>query len=581
MSERITVRVAEGAPRRGSVGGSSSPASRHPACFGSKREGLFRTAERWRLRHPQAVIRFGLIGMGIAPAGVDKANTGHHHLIVDAALPPLGEPIPTDFNHLHFGAGQTEAQITLTPGRHTLQLLLGDASHVPHDPPVFSKQITVIASESGRRPGCSPYQKAFALSFAVGQTMIKLVRTWVIVALCGSSCVLLSTDAARADRKVALVVGNSQYKNPGLVLLNPKNDAEDVAAALRGWILKSCSSWTRASAISISAMTQFARMATGADAAFFYYAGHAMQFQGRNYLMPTDGELEDEASLRYQMVMVDDVRAAVERADGVKIVVLDACRNNPVVDDLRRKMVGVSRNIATTRGLARPDKALGMIVAYSTAADEVAADGTGRNSPFTSALLRRLREPGLEIGSMFRLIAADVNEKTNGRQRPETYISLIGEYYLNEKDKPAWEQIKDSTDPAAFRSFIAQFPTSPRASDAQYRLRILERLAKQFDLNGPASDQRPVAAAAGAARLRAGHQQPPPADNNRPKTATAEPKRLQPSGSDTKSGPRAKAGQRDHRAREGTAAGAHQANAGTGLQAGRRLARACTRQSVA
>src|SRR6185312_16599762 len=124
------------------------------------------------------------------------------------------------------------------------------------------------------------------------------------------------------------------------------------------------------------AMTQFARMATGADVAFFYYAGHALQYQGRNYLMPTDGELEDEVSLRYQMVMLDDVRAAVERADGVKIVVLDACRNNPVLDNLRKKMVGTTRNIlATTRGLARPDKALGMIVAYSTAADEVAADG--------------------------------------------------------------------------------------------------------------------------------------------------------------------------------------------------------------
>ena len=274
----------------------------------------------------------------------------------------------------------------------------------------------------------------------VGQTMIRLFRTWVIVALCGLSCVLLSTNAARADRKVALVVGNSQYKNPGLVLFNPKNDAEDVAAALRALDFEVVLVVDASKRDFDSAMGQFARMTTGADAALFYYAGHALQYQGRNYLMPTDGGLEDEASLRSQMVMVDNVRSAVERADGVKIVVLDACRNNPVIDDLRRKMMGTTRNIvATTRGLARPDKALGMIVAYSTAADEVAADGTGRNSPFTSALLKRLREPGLEIGSMFRLIAADVNEKTSGRQRPETYISLIGEYYLNEKDKPARE----------------------------------------------------------------------------------------------------------------------------------------------
>ena len=366
--------------------------------------------------------------------------------------------------------------------------------------------------------------------------MISLVRTWVVVAFCSLSCVLFSADAAWADRKVALVVGNTHYKNPSLVLLNPKNDAEDVAAALRALDFDVVLVVDASKRDFDSAVTRFSGMAAGADAALFYYAGHALQYQGRNYLMPTDGELEDEASLRSQMVMVDDVRAAVERADGVKIVVLDACRNNPVVDNLRRRMVGTTRNIvAATRGLARPDKALGMIVAYSTAADEVAADGTGRNSPFTSALLKRLREPGLEIGSMFRLIAADVNEKTNGHQRPETYISLIGEYYLNEKDKSAWDKIKDSSDPAAFRSFVAQFPTSPRASDAQYRLRILERLAKQFDLNAVASDQGSAQPPAGQ---RDSVQSGPslPADNDSPKTAATEPKGPQPATSPMKAG---------------------------------------------
>jgi hypothetical protein len=149
MSERIKVRVADGAPAP-SASTPPVPGTRHASAPNAKvyfvqpNDGDYVTLK--------PTIRFGLIGMGIAPAGVDKANTGHHHLIVDAALPPSGDPIPTDFNHLHFGAGQTEAQITLTPGRHTLQLLLGDASHVPHDPPVFSKQVTVIASESGRRP---------------------------------------------------------------------------------------------------------------------------------------------------------------------------------------------------------------------------------------------------------------------------------------------------------------------------------------------------------------------------------------------------------------------------------------------
>jgi Domain of unknown function (DUF4399) len=93
---------------------------------------------------PKTTVHFGLHGMGVAPAGSDKANSGHHHLLVDTELPPLDKPIPSDENHLHFGAGQTEASITLTPGRHTLQLLLGDSRHVPHEPAVFSKPITIF-----------------------------------------------------------------------------------------------------------------------------------------------------------------------------------------------------------------------------------------------------------------------------------------------------------------------------------------------------------------------------------------------------------------------------------------------------
>jgi hypothetical protein len=94
-------------------------------------------------------VRFGLIGMGIAPAGVEKANSGHHHLLIDAALPSsMDDPIPSDENHLHFGAGQTETTLTLPRGKHTLQLLLGDANHVPHNPPVYSAPITVYVGMS-------------------------------------------------------------------------------------------------------------------------------------------------------------------------------------------------------------------------------------------------------------------------------------------------------------------------------------------------------------------------------------------------------------------------------------------------
>jgi hypothetical protein len=88
-------------------------------------------------------VWFGLRNSGIAPAGVEKANTGHHHLIIDAPLPPFDQEIPSDKNHLHFGAGQSEAVIELPPGKHTLQLLLGDHLHIPHNPPVYSRKITI------------------------------------------------------------------------------------------------------------------------------------------------------------------------------------------------------------------------------------------------------------------------------------------------------------------------------------------------------------------------------------------------------------------------------------------------------
>jgi hypothetical protein len=101
---------------------------------------------------PKATIRFGLREMGVAPAGSDRANSGHHHLLIDTELPPLDKPIPNDFNHLHFGTGQTEAEVTLKPGPHTLQLLVGDKDHIPHSPPVMSPRIRVIASDATTSP---------------------------------------------------------------------------------------------------------------------------------------------------------------------------------------------------------------------------------------------------------------------------------------------------------------------------------------------------------------------------------------------------------------------------------------------
>ena len=95
------------------------------------------------IKKRQIRVWFGLRNMGVAPAGIDVANTGHHHLLIDVDLPPFDEPIPSDEQHLHFGKGQTETVIELPPGKHTLQLIMGDKDHIPLDPPLYSKKITI------------------------------------------------------------------------------------------------------------------------------------------------------------------------------------------------------------------------------------------------------------------------------------------------------------------------------------------------------------------------------------------------------------------------------------------------------
>ena len=99
---------------------------------------------------PTTIMHFGLKGMGVAPAGVVRPNSGHHHLLIDTDLPPLNRSVPNDPQHLHFGGGQTEAEVTLTPGQHTLQLLLADKDHIPHNPPVMSDRITVNVADSNQ-----------------------------------------------------------------------------------------------------------------------------------------------------------------------------------------------------------------------------------------------------------------------------------------------------------------------------------------------------------------------------------------------------------------------------------------------
>jgi Domain of unknown function (DUF4399) len=145
MSERIKVRVVEAA-----APAARTSSGRNPSPAGARVYFVQPTSGATVARN--TTIRFGLINMGVAPAGIQKANTGHHHLLIDTPLPDQNLPIPNDFNHLHFGSGQTEAKVTLPLGVHTLQLVLGDENHVMHNPPVYSKPIKVTVTTTGRKP---------------------------------------------------------------------------------------------------------------------------------------------------------------------------------------------------------------------------------------------------------------------------------------------------------------------------------------------------------------------------------------------------------------------------------------------
>jgi tetratricopeptide (TPR) repeat protein len=237
----------------------------------------------------------------------------------------------------------------------------------------------------------------------------------------------LGSLPAEADRRVALVIGNGDYKNAPH-LPNPRHDAEDVASALKRLDFETIAGFDLDQAGIDDATARFARAARDADLALFYYSGHAMQHAGINYLMPVDARLVDEVDLR-RMARVDEIVSDLQQAKNLRILILDSCRDNPLADDLRRSS-GTTRGAAIERGLARIESPQGMIVSYATQAGRTAADGTGRNSPFTAAFLKHVEEPE-EIGTIFRRISGDVYQSTRQAQLPELSLSLVGEFYLN------------------------------------------------------------------------------------------------------------------------------------------------------
>jgi uncharacterized caspase-like protein len=292
-----------------------------------------------------------------------------------------------------------------------------------------------------------------------------------------AAALTFAAPACATDR-VALVIGNSAYKNTQQ-LPNPRHDAEDIAAALRRVGFDAIIGVDLDKRGMDDAFRRFARAARDADTALFFYAGHALQFGGQNYLMPIDAKLADEADVPYEMAKVDDILSDIQRAKSVRVVILDACRNNPLADNLRSSLPA-SRSGTLARGLARIDKVEGMVLAYATQPGRTADDGgNGRNSPFTGAFLKYVDTPGLEIATLFRRVAAEVSMATEGRQLPELSVSLLGEFYFNraDSDVQAWSKVRGSNDSNALKDFLFRYPLSPLTIDARERLTTIERAA--------------------------------------------------------------------------------------------------------
>ena len=251
------------------------------------------------------------------------------------------------------------------------------------------------------------------------------VAAAAMVVLLGSAA--LPGEAA-ADGRVALVIGNSAYDHAD-VLVNPGNDAADIGAALRRLGFDVTPVRDAGKAAMERALGDFADASAGADVALVFYAGHGLEVNGTNYLMPVDARLASDTRVRFEMVPLDDVLASTEGA-GLRVVILDACRNNPLARSMRRS----ARTRSASRGsfAALDEELLGdeTLVAYSAAAGTMALDGEGRNSPYAAALLAHLERRGLELGMMFRQVRSRVLASTDRTQRPHEYASLLGEHYL-------------------------------------------------------------------------------------------------------------------------------------------------------
>src|SRR3984893_6149828 len=299
------------------------------------------------------------------------------------------------------------------------------------------------------------------------------------------AAVLALSVQAHAQTRVALVIGNSAYQKV-VNLPNPAHDAQDVSESLKrlGFTVKTV---TDADFDGFRrALLEFGRIAPNADMAVFYFAGHGVEINGNNWLLPTDVELKNDLDAGTEAIGLQSAIQAVAAAKTLGLVILDACRNNPFQSTMRRS--GAVRKVQML-GLLRLPPVDNVLVAYAARDGTVANDGAGRNSPYTAALLRHIETPGLEVDFLFRNIRDDVMAATNHEQQPFVYGSLSSdEIYFKvppvgmaagdatpppDAAEIAWSFLRATNDVSTLTRFVDRFPESSRVSDAKGRIASL------------------------------------------------------------------------------------------------------------
>jgi len=318
---------------------------------------------------------------------------------------------------------------------------------------------------------------------------------------------LLVSEPAFAEKRVALILGNSIYQNVP-PLSNPINDGAVMAATFKNAGYDVVSRFDLSALDTRRVLRDFADRARDADIAVVYYAGHGMEVDGTNYLIPVDAKLERDTDIYDEAFSLDRILVAVEPAKQLRLVILDACRDNPFARNMKHSLA--SRSIG--RGLAKIEPASpNTLIAYSAKAGSTAQDGDGKNSPFTTALAQHLTKPGLDIRKAFGFVRDDVLKNTGNRQEPFVYGSLGGndvplvparaepaapvqatpqsQFNPQSETRRDYELALQVGNKAAMNAFIAQHPEGFYASLAKLQL---EKLAAE-EAHAAASEKARIA----------------------------------------------------------------------------------------